>query len=279
MTFLMHAHTVRTICLASLISVVEAASGMECIHETPKSDRGLDVQTSLGIGAIKRLLGQAKIGLDVKAKQIEIYSKYPKADQLVMNEDFMFMICTSIRDDNSLSPMQKTEQLFKLRREIFSPAVDVPTLPLPARPKPTSQPASSAQAATWRGNHDQYRSDFLKPAPSVLTNENRYFVVAASPNNQSDADSLYVSDTAAFPNVDFVIFPPYRTNVHYALMMGTWLSRPEANRVIQIATEIGLRPAPYIWRFGNASAGIHPDEGKNGCPSGQRVDSKTLRCR
>lgn len=278
MTGILHAHSFRTICLASLISAAGGASAMECIHEAPKSERTLDVQTSLGIGAIKRLFGEAKIGLNVKAKQIEIYSKYPKADQLVMNEDFMFMICTSIRDDTSLSPTQKTEQLFKLRREIFSPAVDVPTLPLPARPRPTTEATSSTQTATWKGNHDQYKSAFLKPAPFVLTNENRFFVVAASPKTHLDADSLYVSDTAAFPNVDFTIFPPYRENVHYALMMGTWLSRSEANRVMQIAAEIGLRPKPYVWQLGDSSFERPPDGAKNGCPSGRRVDSKTLRC-
>ena len=224
------------------------AMALECIHEAPASDKSLDVDTSLGVGAIKKLIGEANITVNVRSKQVAIYQQYPKADQLVMNHNFMFMICTSLRDNRSLSESQRTEELLKLRREIFAPAVTIPQLTPPARPKPTTEVISHAKIKAWAGSAEEYRSAFLKQPPSVITGENSYFVIAASPKTEAEANMQYESKVTAHPNIDFSIYKPYDSNTYYGLMMGTWLSKAEADRVLQIATQLGLQPQPYLWR-------------------------------
>jgi hypothetical protein len=226
----------------------KSAIALECIHEAPASDKALDVDTSLGIGAIKKLFGEANITVNVRSKQVEVYSKYPKADQLVMNDNFAFMICTSLRDDKSLSESQRTESLLRLRREIFAPAVAIPQLPTPAHPKPPTKALTSAKTKVWVGSDQEYRTAFLKQPPSVITDENSFFVIAGSPQTEKDTDMQYKDKVAAHPNIDFSIYAPYDSNTYYSLMMGTWLSESEANRVIQIATQLGLQPKPYLWR-------------------------------
>lgn len=272
--------SVQILALASLGFTSSFAVALECIHEAPSSDKALDADTSLGIGAIKRVLAEVKIGFDVRGKQVEIYSNYPKADQLVMNHNFMFMICTSLRDDKSITPRQRTEELFKLRREIFAPAVAIPLVPSPNYVRPVIAATAPPKSEAWAGTDRQYRATFLKPPPSVVTNENRYFVVAASPATEAEANSQYMARASTNPNIDLVIFAPYGSNNHYSLMMGTWLSKSAADRVIRIAVQLGIQPKPYLWRL-NSAAGEATNANDLSEPSASRrstrVNPKTLR--
>ena len=254
-----------------------------------KSDKELDFDSNSALGAFKSMLKAVHWDLKIKAAQKEVYSKYPHADQLATNDNFLYMACTALKDSN-LDTMQQLDVLMKWHKEIFRPEVPIPSVPTPARantdvvvplpvpPAPAPTPAHPhpvvPAAPAWVGTAQQYKASYLREPPSVLTTENNRFVIAASPSTQGEADNLYSALTTKYPSVDFMIYPPYQGNYHYPLMLGTWLSASEAQHVLQIGTSIGLKP--YLWTLPvsavrTADADLAPESSR----TRQNIDPKT----
>ena len=247
--------------IAGLVILSGQAMAIDCTKPV-KSDKELSVDSNSAVGAFKTILKAVHWDLNVKAAQKEVYSKYPHADQLATNDNFMYMVCTNLKDSD-MPPAKRDEVLMKWHQEIFRPEVPIPSIPTPPRvntdvviplPIPPAAEATPAHphpvapaAPAWVGTAQQYRASYLREPPSVLTTANNYFVIASSPDSAEQADAIYSQLTSKFPSVDFMIYPPYLSNHHYALMLGTWLSPSEAARVEQIGKSIGLKP--YQWKL------------------------------
>ena len=225
-----------------------------------KSDKEVTVDSKSALGAFKTLLKGVSWDFNVKASQKAIYTTWPKADQYATNDNFMYMVCTTLQD-SKLDPTKQLEVLMTWHREIFRPEISIPSAPTPPRtntdvvvplpippavsPTPAHPHPVAPSAPAWVGTAQQYKASYLREPPSVLTTENNRFVIASSPSSAAEADTIYSQLTSRYPSVDFMIYPPYQGNPHHALMLGTWLSASEAQRVLQIGTSMGLKP--YLW--------------------------------
>jgi hypothetical protein len=78
---------------------------------TPASDNDFAVQTTFSVAAIKKSFSEFRAGADIKNKRIEIYSKYPNADETSFNHNNFYVICTSVRNDNTSSEREKRDEL------------------------------------------------------------------------------------------------------------------------------------------------------------------------
>lgn len=275
----------RLLLIASFLTFSGHAMAIECTKPV-KSDKELDVDSKVALGAFRTLLKALNWDLNVKASQKEIYSKYPHADQLATNDNFMYMVCTTLKD-SKLEPAKQLEVLMTWHKEIFRPEIPIPSIPTPPRtntdvviplpippaatPSPSHPHPVPPSAPAWIGSAQKYRENYLREPPSVLTDENNKFVIASSPDSADQADAIYKKLTSAYPSVDFMIYPPYQSNTHYALMLGTWLSSAEAQRVLQIGKSMGLNP--YLWTLGSSAQRI--SESTSDTPA--RINSKTMR--
>lgn len=250
-----------------LVLAADPALGLQCGAAPATSSRSTDVETGLALGAIKKLIGEVGLTFNVRRKQVDIYSAYPKADQLSLNQMFVYMLCTSLRDNKDLSESGKQADLERLRKEITAPAVQVEPVSLPraastVAPQASTPAATPAQASTapdqsgtpkskptaLPSDYREYHQRFLKQPPTVITSDNAWFVFAESPKSKEAGLQIYRAKVAKYPELEFFLFPPFQNGGTYGLAMGAWLSKAEAKQALQIAKQLGLAPTPYLWR-------------------------------
>jgi hypothetical protein len=69
---------------------------------------------------LSRLLGDAQFKGKVDVAKNDVLSHYPNADALRINQYFMYVVCVTIMNDNTMPTIDKLNELRKARGDIFS---------------------------------------------------------------------------------------------------------------------------------------------------------------
>lgn len=93
----------------------------------------------------------------------------------------------------------------------------------------------------------QFRAtSYLREAPYVVTDSNKYFVIVASAISASEARSKMYELKRRNPNFDFVVYAPYGNNPYRGIMMASWVDRATAHEVRALARRY-VASDSYIW--------------------------------
>lgn len=234
---------------------LSSAWALQCPDLPPTRNTYSEVQTGEGVSAIRHKITFSRTFAFSKDVQEEIYSKYPKADQLVLNMTFVSLICQSLLEDRTISPAQFREHLEVFREKIFrSPTKYRPVFQPPSVERElhfaqeAEPPGATARAQSRTVNpRDEFAQTFINAPPPVITAQNRYFVIVASPT-QNEAEQVLSNFRTRFRELDFALYPPYKGNPHYAVMLATWVSEDQAKQALRRGLERGLPHDSYIWR-------------------------------
>lgn len=232
------------------ISTALLCYAQECPPVPPVRETYSQQATTIAANALGGVVKSASTRT-IRNGQIEILSRYPKADQLVINLTIISLVCQSMVQER-LSPARFRGEMQSLRREILQPA----TTMRPAR-EPAIQPQYAAAApdrnrasgpAAGTRAALAWATNFINSPPTVITDENRYFVVVASPSGEGESRRLMDSLIKRYPDASFALYPPYRGNPHYAVMAATWVSSAQAKLVKARGASMGLPKDMYVWR-------------------------------
>lgn len=115
---------------------------------------------------------------------------------------------------------------------------------------PAEAPSSEAVPIPEFPSAEELRTEqtgWLRDPPFYVTDDNRYFVIVASPESEQEGLRKLDELKSTSPDYDFHLYPPYGANTHYAVMIASWVSRDLAYEVLGIAKRDVASDA-YPWR-------------------------------
>lgn len=115
---------------------------------------------------------------------------------------------------------------------------------------PISGEPLSSTADTVNHGDSEHLNAWLKAPPYVVTEANKYFVIASSVLTYEQALQEAKRLKRRAPELDYVVYGPYGDNPYHAIMVATWLSKAEAVSALQ-QTKKALRMEAVIWACPN----------------------------
>lgn len=92
----------------------------------------------------------------------------------------------------------------------------------------------------------EHASAWLKAPPYVVTEANKYFVIASSVRTYEQALQEAKRLKRRAPELNYVVYGPYGDNPYHAIMVATWLSKADA-QIALAQTREALRMDARIW--------------------------------
>lgn len=106
---------------AILFSPALLAQQLDCGEPPPVADRELKSNIEGQAKFLTGWLGEAGLSGQLQKSRKEIFSKYPNADKVVRDRYLLYQICIFLKDDTSLTNVQKIQELMKINRELDKP--------------------------------------------------------------------------------------------------------------------------------------------------------------
>ena len=131
----------------------------------------------------------------------------------------------------------------------------------PQREGTTSSSESASDVSRFDDDDwfDEFESEFLAGAPYVVNDTNKYFVIVGSAASKSAGVKMMNKFKMASPEHDFALYPPYRGNLNYGVMIASWVSRDVAMKAQAEGLEVAKkalkddfkekRDTPFIWCY------------------------------
>lgn len=232
----------------------EQASAQACSKSVPLANEQRIVATNGAISLLTKFVGKISGGVDYSSTRTEILSRYPNADQALFNAQYFVFACHWIERDKSLSPMQKIAALNQARLQILGLPAGLPAPIVQASPRLSATVASPSKLGATtvatvpaaRRDRAAWATRYIHPAPSLPNQYNSAFVIVASPTSEAEGRRKIDELRRKHPDLDFELYPPYRENPHYGVMLATFASNSEAQSALQVAKR-RIDAGSYIW--------------------------------
>ena len=120
--------------LGACMTLMNSAWAIDCGSVPPVIDETLKGAIEGKANVLSRLLGDAALSGEIDTAKNDIFFKYPDADKTRINAYFLYIMCQSVFNDNTLTEPQKRDEFSRIRQEILKP----PSLSNPiVKPKPS----------------------------------------------------------------------------------------------------------------------------------------------
>jgi hypothetical protein len=236
-----------------LISLPAAAEDYAQCPAIPSLESGrLSVDTKVGADAVSKLL--AKIGIDVNVVNTRdnVLKDNPRADQVVIVLTMANIYCKMIWSESTLNGEEKASRFKSMMQELLTPA---------AGPMPVARTTKTG----WNQNRIVLASKeqielaempqltlpkpqvgFLRDAPYLINDYNKYFVIVGSTSTREEGIRLMNILKSKAPKYDFALYEPYGDNHNFGVMMASWVPRDVAIEALDIARRTVARDA-FLW--------------------------------
>jgi hypothetical protein len=104
-----------------LFSPILSAQALDCGEPPPVADEELKGQIEGSAKFLTGWLGQAGFSGQLHSSRKEIFSKYPNANKAQADRYILYQMCIYLKNDDSLTSMEKFDKLLEIRREIMKP--------------------------------------------------------------------------------------------------------------------------------------------------------------
>jgi hypothetical protein len=115
---------IRFLALLALVSLSCPTSGFSQVRlcgEAPIVEDGkLKGELETKAQFLSRFLGDASLKGHIETEKNDVLSRYPNADNLRLNQYFLYVVCIAIMADNKMSTTEKLSELTKARASIFA---------------------------------------------------------------------------------------------------------------------------------------------------------------
>jgi hypothetical protein len=88
---------------------------------------------------------------------------------------------------------------------------------------------------------------YLRDPPLFVKDDNRWFVIVASPQTEAEGRRLMNRFKSKAPQYDFALYQPYAGNSYYAIMMASWVDETVARQALRDARR-DVAAGAYLWR-------------------------------
>jgi len=133
--------------------------------------------------------------------------------------------------------------------------------------------ASGTLVIAQDDSSEESESEFLAEAPYFVNDTNKYFVILGSAGSKKAGIGMMNNYKKAAPQYDFALYPPYRGNPAYAVMIATWVSGNIAKKAqaegLAVVKElmkddfVAKRDTPYIWCYPYGISSCKPSAPRN----------------
>ncbi|WP_456767809.1 hypothetical protein [Bradyrhizobium sp. USDA 3650] len=214
--------------------------------------RSVTVDTKLGLDAVGKLLGKIGIDVDVRDTRDNVLKNNPRADQVIIVLTMANIYCRMIWSDTASKGEEKASRFKSMMEDLLTPAAG----PMPvARTGATSwirtpfmlasnEPFELADVAEPTLPKPQV--GFLRDAPFLINDYNKYFVIVGSASTSEEGVRLMKTFKSKAPQYDFALYGPYGDNPNYGVMMASWVPRDVAQKVLDAARRTVARDA-FLW--------------------------------
>lgn len=245
-----------------LLSWEASAQASPCDSLAPVAKRTVSRQTQRAGDRAEELVRAAGPDADLVAiRQRVLKDEFPDADVDVPLSRMLHSYCQVVQtpsgQQESTGPARLQTATQRLRQPVQGPVVLARTsrrnrVPVRSRGAFAPHTTSTMLLVRWTGHPSSAgqgratEDEFLRDAPPYVNDSNRHFVIVGSVSSEQGAIALMNRLKAKAPKYDFVVYQPYGSNPHYAIMMATWVSRPVALRALR-AARAEVVPDAYLW--------------------------------
>jgi hypothetical protein len=260
-------HISRSFLLALVITVgvrCKAADDFPCQQPIPTVTKDREADTQGAISLLKGLIKnvppiELSFSAKLKETQKEVVSQYPNADHLATKLVLLSFACNILKNDTTLSAIQKITAYQKLEMEVSLESAPGPVIKanvnsasdLPSTKKKEVKPAGSTadfKVIEMPAGAEGWALRYLQPPPPVLTKENSCFTIVHSAESEEAGRAKIEQLRKKCPNLDFELYAPYGSNTYWGVMLASFVSRSRANEALQVARS-QIDPSSYIWTF------------------------------
>jgi hypothetical protein len=239
-----------TLALKSLPAVAEQHT--QCPPVPSLEVGAISVETKTGMDAVAKLLAKFGIEINVRTERDNVLKANPRADQVVIVLTMANIYCRMLWSDTSLNGEEKASRFKNMMQDLLTPA---------AGPMPVAR----TTATGWNENRIILASNelfeladepelalpkpqvgFLRDAPFLINDYNKYFVIVGSASTREDGLRLMKSLKSKAPQYDFALYEPYGDNPNFGIMMASWVPRDVALEALDIARRTVARDA-VLW--------------------------------
>lgn len=260
------AAVVATACGLATATPVAAQQRPQCPPAPNLQSSSTAVETKVAADALTKILGKLGVDVDVRTTRDSVLKDNPRADQAVIVLTMANTMCEMIWSDPALSGEQKASRYSAMMIEILARVAG----PAPVARTGDKQslrrslPRGVHLVASLEGRETDTRraappaatgapalpvpgqSGFLRDIPFYITDNNKYFVIVASPRSREEGLRLLERFKAKTPQYDFALYQPYGSNTSYGVMMASWVPREIATEALRLARRDVAADA-YLW--------------------------------
>lgn len=254
--------TLGLVVMLSVAGLLPALAQQTCPSAPPLSGYNLNDDTKASVSALRKLLGGAEINNKISVEMRNVFLEHPETIQyyviLVMYHDG----CVLIMDNKEFTTQQKLNELATLRDQIL-PRFLLPPAATTAKPRARHtigfarmNPiilAAEVDPVGEPSDEPSWAQLYLRPAPFTFTIGNQYWVDVGYATSLADGERKLAELKERNPDYDFALYAPFGRNDKWNIVMASWVSQQEAEKVLSVAKKIN--PTSFIWRACSQSKG------------------------
>lgn len=229
-----------------------AAEYPQCPAAPSLEGGAISVETKVGANAVSKLLAKIGIEVNVHTTRDNVLKDNPRAEQVVIVLTMANIYCKMIWSDSALKGEEKASRFNSLMQNLLTPA---------AGPVPIARTTRTG----WNENRIVLASNelfgladiseltlpkpqvgFLRDAPFLINDYNKYFVIVGSASTREDGLRLMKRLKLKASEYDFALYEPYGDNPNFGVMMASWVPRDVALKALNIARRT-VAPDAFLW--------------------------------